>query len=84
MEDKKCLLGCNIGKLDLLSSYKDSIEEALVKIINLWDEIIHNIEDEEKFQSELSQSLRFLEQVTFSLKRLDKFIFEKKGTPIVN
>ena len=84
MEDKKCLLGYNIGKLDLLSSYKDSIEEALVKIINLWEEIIHNIEDEEKFQSELSQSLRFLEQVIFSLKQLDKFIFEKKGTPIVN
>ena len=39
-----------IGKLDLLSSYKDYkdiIEDKLVKNMNLWEEINDNIEDEE-------------------------------------
>ena len=41
---------CDIGKLDLLSSYKDIIEDKLIKIMNLWEEINDNIEDEEEFQ----------------------------------
>ena len=36
-----------IGKLDLLSSYKDIIEDKLVKNMNLWEEINDNTEDEE-------------------------------------
>ena len=45
-ETNKIYATYDIGKLDLLSSYKD-IEDKLVKIMNLWKEINGNIEDEE-------------------------------------
>lgn len=48
----------DIEQLDL-SLYKDIIEDKLVTIMNLLEEINDNIEDEEEFQNELSQSLQF-------------------------
>lgn len=63
-----------IGKLDLLSSNKDIIEDKLVKITNLREEINDNNEDEEEFQKELLQSLQFEELVKFQLEQLEKFI----------
>ena len=74
----------NIGKLDLLSSHKDIIEDKLVKIMNQWEEINDNTEDQEEFQNELQQFLQFEEQVLFQVKQLEKVIFGNKGTPIVN
>ena len=41
------------------------MEDKLIKNMNLWEEINDNIEDEEEFQKELSQSLQFEEQVKF-------------------
>ena len=41
----------DIGKLDLLPSYKYITEDKLVKIMNLWEDTDNNIEDEEKFHS---------------------------------
>ena len=65
----------DVGKLDLLSSYEDIIEDKLVKIMNLREQINDNIENEEEFQKELSPSFKFREQVKFQLKQLEKFIF---------
>ena len=73
----------DIGKLEL-SLNKYVIEDNLVKLVNLCEKINDNIEDEEGFQKELSQSLRFEEQVKFQLKQFEKFIFENKEIPIVN
>ena len=64
----------DIGKLNLLSSYKYITEDKLVKIMNLWEEVNYNIEDEVEFQNELSQSLQF--EVLF-LKR-KKFLLSIK------
>ena len=62
----------DIWKLDLLSSYKDIIEDILVQDMNLWGKITDNTDDEEKFQNKLSQSLQFEEQVDCQLKELEK------------
>ena len=58
----------------MLSSYKDIIEDKLVKITNLWAEINDNNEDEEEFQKEFLQSVQFEELVKFQLEQLQKFI----------
>ena len=39
--------------------YKDTIEDKLVKIMNLWEEVNDNIEDEEEFQKELHSHSSF-------------------------
>ena len=46
--------------------------------MNLWEEINDNIEDEEEFQNELSQSLQFEEKVKFQLKQKNLFLKTKK------
>ena len=46
--------------------------------MNLWEEINDNIEDEEEFQNELSQSLLFEEKVKFQLKQKTLFLKTKK------
>ena len=58
----------DIGKLDLLSSYKDIIEDKLVKIMNLWEKINDNIEDGEESQVNFHRHLQFEEWVKFQLK----------------
>ena len=68
----------DIGKLDLLSSYKDIIEHKLVKMLNFWEEINDNIKDEEEFQNKHSQSLQFEEQVKFQLKQLKNLLLKTK------
>ena len=76
---KRALVGYNkiyatyeIGKLDFLPSYKDIMENKLLKIMNLREDINDNIEDDKEFQNELSQSLQFEEQVKFQLNSSSK------------
>ena len=84
MEKKKCLLVYNIGKQDLLSSYKNIIEDIIVTIINLWEEIKHNIEDEKEFQNKLFTVISAWTTGIILIKTVEKIRFEKKETPIVN
>ena len=72
----------DIRKLNLLSSHKDIIDDKLVKILNLWEEINDNIENEEEFQKELSQSLQLEEQVEFENKEI--LVVKKFGGDSIN
>ena len=56
----------------------------IVTIINLWEEIKHNIEDEKEFQNKPFTVISAWTTGIILIKTVEKIHFEKKETPIVN
>ena len=63
-----------------LTSYRDLLQEKLIKIMSLWEEINEDIQEEEDFQGELEKSLDFEAKIKFEIIRLEKFIAEKSNS----
>ena len=72
------------SELTLCKSYKEILEEKSASIILLWEEILDDIDDDDKHMEEFQKSMDFQLKVKHQIKILESFIDKAPSMSVGN
>ena len=72
------------SELTLCKSYKEILEEKSASIILLWEEMLDDIDDDDKHMEEFQKIMNFQLKVKHQIKILESFIDRAPSTSVSN